>query len=345
MRKNVALIYGGRGFEHKVSLSGADFVIPLINQEKYNVIPVFIAKDGRWLASRKGDKFVRPEMSDCYECVALINNGSCGGIVTSVGLVIIDVAFPLLHGDYGEDGVVQGALSNASIPYVGENLLVGALCLDKVATRVVAERLLIPGAKWCSFLSTTPADEARRISEEKIGYPCFIKPRALGSSIGIGRANDGAEFAKLFDNASRLGGGRVLVESAIDIDCELEIGVLCFNGKCVLTRAGKISASGGFYDYNEKYSKISSANIDPDAVVGKTVEERLVSYTKALVGALEIRSICRVDFFLGKDGEIYFNEINTMPGFTEKSLYPAMIAGCGISRENLIGALIEGASL
>lgn len=345
MRKNVALIYGGRGFEHEVSLSGADFVLPLINQEKYNIIPVFIAKDGRWLISKKGDKFVRPEMFDCCECVALINNGGCGGIITSEGLIVIDVAFPLLHGDFGEDGVVQGALSNANIPYVGENLFIGALCLNKVATRIVAERLSIPGAKWCSFSAGDCCDEARLISEEKIGYPLFIKPRALGSSVGAGRADNEIEFVRLFDDASRLGGGSVLVESCVDIDCELEIGVLYNKGEYVLTNVGKVSNAGGFYDYKEKYSTGSGAIVEPSPVIDSVIEDKIVSYTRELVKALEIRSLCRVDFFLDKDKNIYFNEINTMPGFTEKSLYPAMFAGCGISADNLIVALIEGAML
>lgn len=345
MRKNVALIYGGRGFEHEVSLSGADFVLPLINQEKYNIIPVFIAKDGRWLVSKNGDKFARPEGADFCECVALINNGDRGGIITSTGFVIIDVAFPLLHGDYGEDGVVQGALANANIPYVGERLFVGALCLDKVATRTVAEGLSIPGAKWCSFSAGDCSDEARLISEKKIGYPLFIKPRALGSSVGAGRADNEAEFVRLFDGASRLGDGRVLVESCVDIDCELEIGVLYNRGEYVFTSIGRVCGVGVFYDYKEKYSTGSCAIVDPSPVIDGVVKEKIICYTRALVNALEIRSLCRVDFFLGKDGEIYFNEINTMPGFTEKSLYPALVTGCGISPEELVDILIEGAGL
>ena len=343
MKQSVALIYGGKGFEREVSLSGSEFVLPLINKEKYIPIPIFISEDGRWLICRKHGNFYRPEKEIDSVCAAIINCGDYGGLLAYGEIIRVDIAFPLLHGDFGEDGVVQGALANANIPYIGENLFVSALCLDKVFTRKVAEGLLIPGADWYSFAKNDCIEDAEIIAKEKIGYPMFIKPRALGSSVGIGRANNHDEFILAFSNASGFGDGRVLVESFIDIDCELEIGVLRKDGGYVFTGIGKISNSKGFYDYNEKYSYNSAAAVDPSPIIDAKIEDKIRSFSTLLVSAIEIRSLARIDFFLSKGGEIYFNEINTMPGFTAKSLYPSLVSRVGIPPEELIDILIKGA--
>ena len=343
MKQSVALIYGGKGFEREVSLSGSEFVLPLINKEKYIPIPIFISEDGRWLICRKHGNFYRPEKEIDSVCAAIINCGDYGGIVAYGEVIRIDIAFPLLHGDFGEDGVVQGALANANIPYVGENLFVSALCLDKVFTRKIAEELLIPGADWCSFARDACIEDAEIISKEKIGYPMFLKPRAMGSSAGIGRANNHDEFIEAFLNASDFADGRVLIESCIDIDSELEMGVLRKDGDYIFTGIGKISNDSGFYDYNEKYAHNSVASVDPTPIIDKKTEEKIKYFSGLLVNALEIRSLARIDFFLDKSGEIYFNEINTMPGFTAKSLYPSLVSGVGIPPEELIDILIKGA--
>lgn len=343
MRKNVALIYGGRGLEHEVSVLGANFVLPNIDNEKYNTIPIFIAKDGRWLVSRKDGEPARPDRAESREAVALINQGTVGGILAYGEFIPIDVAFPLLHGDFGEDGVVQGALDNAGITYVGENVSVSSLCLDKALTHSVAKELGIRGTDWLAFSSGADPSLVELLINREVGYPCFIKPVALGSSVGIGKATDKIDFIKKFKYASSFGDGRVIVEKCIDLDSELEIGVLRQGGKYLFTRVGKIYASSGFYDYDEKYSDVSRAIVDPDAVVEEKTEKTILDFARRLADKLEIRSLCRIDFFLGKDGLVYFNEINTMPGFTSKSLYPALMERSGIPIRRLIEILIEGA--
>ena len=254
--------------------------------------------------------------------------------------VHIDCAFPLLHGDFGEDGSVQGALDVAAIPYVGENVFASAFCLDKVACRTLADLLGIRGAKYVSVTKGMSAAAAQTLAEEKLGYPMFIKPRALGSSVGAGKIKDENDFFKAYEMASADSTRAVIIEECLDISCELEIGVLQQKGKHVFTKIGKIESKSGFYDYDEKYSSGSTVKIDSSPEIREDIEKELRHSAEKLANALEIRSLSRIDFFLDKSGELYFNEINTMPGFTGGSLYPALCAEIGISPRELIKSLI-----
>ena len=343
MKGSLAFIYGGRGLEREVSLLGADFLLPIIEKTGYGCIPIYITKDGRWLVSRHGDDFVRPDIYGFGECAGLINLGGRGGICLGGETVMIDSAFPLLHGDYGEDGSIQGALETASIPFVGEGVSTSAFCLDKAACRALADRLSIEGARWISPRNGADASVVADMVEKQFGYPIFIKPTSLGSSIGASRVDGRDDLIKAYSDASDNLSRRVMIEELVDIDCELEIGVIRRKGKYIFTKIGKIKNKSGFYSYDEKYSGDSIAEIDPDYVASSEIEKSILEMAEALALALNIRSLARMDFFLDKKGKIYFNEINTMPGFTRSSLFWKMFSRIGITPQKLIEILISEA--
>lgn len=343
MKGSLAFIYGGRGLEREVSLLGADFLFPIIEKIGWGVIPVYIEEDGRWTVLRRGDEFIRPDKYDGGECTGLINLGGRGGLCLGGECVVIDLAFPLLHGDFGEDGSIQGALENAAIPYVGEGVLTSALCLDKAACRGVADRLSIPGAKWISPAIGLSPQEVKEIAEASLCYPMFIKPRSLGSSIGAMAIPYPFDFVSLYEEASDNSGRRVIIEEQVNIDCELEIGVIRSKGKYIFTKIGKIENKGGFYSYGDKYSPDSLSRVDPRPDVPENIKEKISEYAKSIATAMEIRSLARLDFFLDKSGKIYFNEINTMPGFTASSLFPNLFLEMGIDGEELLRLLITEA--
>ena len=340
MRGSLAFIYGGRGLEREVSLLGADFLLPILKESGYGCIPIYITADGRWFVCRQGDEFLRPDIYGLQECAGLINLGGRGGICLGGEIVMIDCAFPLLHGDFGEDGSVQGALETAAIPFVGEGVYTSALCLDKAICRAIADSLSIKGARWIAPSLGKNFCEVADLFENSVGYPAFVKPRSLGSSIGAGVARDRLELSSAYKCASDNLSRRVIIEGLVDIDCELEIGVIKRKGKYIFTKIGKIRNVDGFYSYSEKYSKNSLAEVFPICDVDADIQSAILKKAEALASHLELRSLARMDFFLDKRGEIYFNEINTMPGFTRSSLFWQLFLEIGISPADLVDTLI-----
>lgn len=356
---NVALIFGGRGYEREVSVAGARFVYPLIPREKYRVVPILITADGRWLM-RASDRDRRdgvglfsaedldaemPAEEDFDLPCAPMNFGHRQGLIFEGGDLPIDCAFPLLHGDFGEDGVVQGALENAKIKYVGEDALTSAICLDKRLTHLIAARLGIPVARAIFADPKESCDAARDRAERLLGYPMFLKPSCLGSSVGAAPIRRSSEFDTALAQARAVSERGLIIEELVDIESELEIGVLIQNGKQIFTNIGKIKADSGFYDYKEKYGEGSPAAVSAEAHIEESVAAELKRYAKRLCDFLGIRSLSRIDFFRTKKGELLFNEINTMPGFTGASLYPRLMAGVGYPPEKLLDALISEAIL
>ena len=330
-RKRIALLYGGVGVEHEVSVSGAKYLLDVIDKKRYLPYPVFITKDGRWYAEGNPERPV---------CVTV---GSVGALTEGERAVPIRAAFPLLHGDGGEDGKVQGLLECAGIPYVGCKVTAGAVASDKILTKDIAAALGIPTVPGIAIVNDTSTEGARVLAESRIGYPMFIKPSGLGSSLGAHAVYSPEEFAVHFDAAIRLGGKRVLIEELIEDKRELECAYLAHSGGSVFTPPGEI-ISHGVYDYDEKYGKNSRTVTRPTASVPDKISETVRDYSERLVSRLGISGLSRIDFFLS-GGELLFNEINTMPGFTETSLYPAMIAAAGIDPTELVTELIEGAAL
>ena len=327
-RKRIALLYGGAGAEHEVSLAGAEYVLGVIDKSRYIPYPVLITREGKWLAEGDPERVVT---------LAVGGRALCEGEKT----IPIRAAFPLLHGDMGEDGKIQGLLDCAGIPYVGCGVVAGAVASDKILTKDIARALGIPTVSGIAITGAVSTEAARRRAEKEVGYPMFIKPSGLGSSIGAHAVYAMEEFDRALRSAVALGEGRVLIEELIEDKRELECAYLGYSGGELFTHPGEI-ISHGFYDYDEKYGKESRTSTRVRAELSDKLCERVREYSGALVTRLGIRQISRIDFFLS-GGELLFNEINTMPGFTASSLYPAMIAAAGISPTELVTELIEGA--
>lgn len=322
MRPRVCLIYGGRGHESEVSQRGKENIFPLIDREKYDPYPLFIDKSGRWLIEgnevfpSKGGFFC-PETKEFYKA---------------------DCAFPLLHGDFGEDGRVQGALECADIPYVGCDSQAGAVCRDKSFVKTLAHSLGVPTLPHLLILRGEGIQYALRLCERKFDYPMFIKPSRLGSSVGASSARSKRELVSSITRAFCLG-ERVIVEPCLDSKRELECGYFSAKGKELFTNPGEILLDG-LYDYEKKY--LSDTRLSVRADLDGEYIEQIREYSRRLVRALSVRGLSRVDFFLS-GGELYFNEINTMPGFTGESLYLKMIETEGYSARDAINMLIESA--
>ena len=322
-RKRVALIYGGRGPEREVSLMGKEVVRPLIEKD-FCCFSVEITSDGIWQDEDKNQLL----------CAKLHNRG--GFFLPTTGEFIeIDCAFPLLHGIYGEDGIVQGALDCCDIPYLGCDGRVGAICRDKSIVKAIAKELEIP---ILPYITAKSLEEAIEEGERSIGYPMFIKPCNLGSSIGAGVAECRRELQSRLKEAFTLC-DKIIIEPYLARKRELECGYFGTKGKELFTNIGEILTDNRFYDYKNKYKNdkiraITNTNIDP------SIAEKIKEYSKKLCHRLGVRQISRIDFFLSGD-EIFFNEINTMPGFTASSLYAKMVEEDGIPTKRMISLLIR----
>ena len=320
-RIRVALIYGGRGRESEVSVRGKCHVLPLIDKDKYEIIPIFIDKDGRWLLDGR----------EVY-----LHKGGFFSI-ESGEMTRVDCAIPLLHGDFGEDGCVQGALECACIPYVGCDVSAGAVCRNKAFVKAIARHLGLPTLPFVLILRDEGVDYALRRAEESFSYPRFIKPTSLGSSVGVGAANSRRQLISALTVAFTLS-DRVIVEPCLTDKRELECGYFSTKSKELFTNPGEILYNG-LYGYEEKYSS-GDVGLAIRADISDRQAESIREYSRRLVRALGVRDLSRVDFFLSGE-EIYFNEINTMPGFTDGSLYAKMIEACGIGEGRLFGLLID----
>ena len=316
----IALIYGGRGAEHDVSLAGAEYVMSVLDGNKYDILPILIERDGRWLLYG----------GEVYP----IRFGGSSGLYNGDRILPIDCAIPLLHGEYGEDGRIQGALDTAGIPYVGCDTVAGGVCMDKGLTRAIARAHGIPTAQGVTLPRHATLDDVRA-AVESIGYPIFIKPTRQGSSIGASAVWEDDELPSAFTRAAIY--GAVLIEELVTDKRELEVGVLAHRGRHTVSPTGEVLCHG-FYDYRKKYGS-ATKTICPADIDDRTAE-KIQKYTLTLCTAIGIRGTARIDFFLS-GGRLLFNEINTMPGFTRDSLYPELMRAAGIPTPRLFDLLIE----
>ena len=324
MKFNVALIYGGEGFEHEISLIGAKNVSDMINRTKYNLIPVLITRSGEW--------FIEDEKEKIPVFPALI--GGVSGLFSGDKVFPVDVAIPLLHGDFGEDGIITGALRAAHIKFVGCGVLAGAVCSDKIVTKLICEALDIPTARW-TFSTDTEPSEILKSAESLLGYPMFIKPSSLGSSIGISRVENEKEFCEGYRKARALS-ARVLIEEAVPVLCELECAYFS-EGTVNRFKIGEILSGGEFYDFDKKYvTETKTRTVFSD----KEIEKAVSDMADRLRLAVDLKQMSRIDFFLTNGGKILFNEINTFPGMTKTSLYPSLTVEMGLSEGEFINRLV-----
>lgn len=345
---SVCVLFGGVSPEHEVSLRSAEYVLNTIDKEKYNVFPVGITKDGDWVLFGGTDYSMLPAGT------WVNHEENRRGTISPVrgqGLLSfendctvrerIDVVFPVMHGENGEDGSIQGLLQIAGIPYVGPHVASSAVCMDKTLTKLVAELAGVRQAAWLlvtrSAYSRRPEDLLRSV-EAKFDYPVFVKPAGTGSSVGVSKAKNREGLVAAIEEALKFD-SKVLVEEFID-GREIEVAVLG-NETPMASVCGEIDSGADFYDYEAKYiSDTSSAYIParlPDDVSEKVRETAVKVYE-----AMGCRGLSRVDFFVTRqENEVVFNEINTLPGFTSISMYPKLFEASGIPGKELIDQLIE----
>lgn len=344
-KARVVVLFGGQSDEHDVSLRSAQTVIDALDRDRYDVIPVGITREGRWLAS--GDPMARlTAVSPMFglpdgpqEPPPVAEETPLATIPVEV-TGAADVVFPVLHGPMGEDGTVQGLLELAGIPYVGAGVLGSALAMDKALTKTVLAQAGLPQLEWRLVPRRRWDAEPAVVSawlEDEIGFPCFTKPANMGSSVGISKVHDAAELPAAMDLAAHFD-RRVIVERGVD-GRELEVAILG-NDNPIASVAGEIVPSNEFYDYNAKYIDDGSRLIVPAELDGEEL-----AYLQELAiqafRALDLAGMARVDFFRERTTDrLFINEINTLPGFTSISMYPMLWEATGIPLPELVDRLI-----
>ncbi len=345
-RTRVAVVFGGRSEEHEVSCLSAASVIEALDPERFEVVAVGIDKGGRWLLlpgpppAEPGAEALPGIDPAAGEAVALASGRSGPALAPESGPEIpVDVVFPVLHGPYGEDGTIQGLLEFAGVPYVGAGVLASALGMDKSISKVVfrAAGLPVVAHEVVGSREWREDPESVYAKAKALGPPLFVKPAALGSSVGITKVKEEGELDAALDEA--LSHGRAaLIEKAVDEAREIECSVLG-NEDPVASVPGEIIPAGEFYDYRSKYLDEATRLIVPADLPAEVVEE-VQRMAVAAFRAIDCEGMARVDFLLGRD-RLYVNEINTIPGFTSVSMYPRMWEASGLPYRDLVGRLIE----
>lgn len=356
-KPRVAVLFGGRSSEHAVSCVTAAGVLGAINKDKYEVIPIGIAKTGQWvLAPAETAEWSLaasslPEVVPSPETVTLAEiGGEHQLIVASPNQVpqelgAVDVVFPLLHGPFGEDGTIQGLLELSDTRYVGAGVLASAVGMDKHYMKVVFEAA---GLHVGPYVAVTDRQwrkdpEAVRKQVDRLGFPVFVKPARAGSSMGISKVDSLEELDAAIEEARRHD-LKLVIEAGI-LGREIECAVLEGRGTDAprTSMPGEISVAGGtheFYDFNAKYVEDDAASLSCPADMPAEAIARVRELAAAAFDAVGAEGLSRVDFFYTPDGELIINEINTMPGFTPKSMYPQMWAASGLGYADLIDELI-----
>ncbi|HEV3040449.1 MAG TPA: D-alanine--D-alanine ligase [Candidatus Angelobacter sp.] len=366
----VGVLFGGRSGEHEISLLSAASVLAALNKDKYEVVPIGITKEGRWLSQALAERLLKgeqlPEESGrspaTASTTAILAKGESvivPPIPNSESIVplererrdaeqgiSVDIIFPVLHGTFGEDGTIQGLFELSDIPYVGAGVLGSAAGMDKSIMKSLFVAAGLPIVKHVTLLRTqweeNPKNVVREV-ERELKYPVFVKPANLGSSVGISKAHDRKELGSAIETAA-IYDRKIVVEQGVGGKKhkarELECSVLG-NDKPEASIAGEIVPSAEFYDYNAKYHDEGSRLIVPAKITKKQMQE-LQEMAIAAFQAVECCGLARVDFLMDpKSGKIYLNEINTMPGFTSISMYPKLWAASGIEYPELIDRLIQ----
>jgi D-alanine-D-alanine ligase len=345
----VAVIFGGQSGEHDVSLRSAQTVLSALDDDRFEAIPIGVTRDGQWLTgtdpmaqlTASSPLFAlegpaEPDVDTLEIAVASTSQSLPSGLGAD-----IDVVFPVLHGPMGEDGTVQGLLELAGIPYVGSNVLGSALAMDKAMAKLIFEQHGIPQAPWVLVnrrdWERDPGAVAGRIGD-KLGYPCFVKPANMGSSVGVSKVHDPTELNAAMELAGRLD-RRIVVEKGVNAR-ELEVSVLG-NEEPIASVVGEVVSVNEFYDYSAKYVDEGSQLLVPADLPAEVQAEIQRIAVEAFI-ALDLAGLARVDFFLDTDtGQVLLNEVNTMPGFTSISMYPRLWEASGVSLPELVERLLQ----
>lgn len=376
----VGILFGGRSGEHEVSLLSAASVFNAIDQHKYEVVPIGITKEGRWVTAADAERLLHGKFEDHKHLRAGDPEATPGAAVLAKGesvvvppephrhgsitpfetdasahsltrraadrAIDVDIIFPVLHGTFGEDGTIQGLLELADIPYVGAGVLGSAAGMDKDVMKALFRAAGLPIVKHVTFLRSDWEQNAKRVQklvQSKLKYPVFVKPANLGSSVGISKAHNRQELGPAIEEAAKFD-RKIVIEQGVggtqQKAREIECSVLG-NDEPEASLAGEIVPSTEFYDYNAKYLDEGSQLIIP-AKLRKAEMKEVQRLGVAAFKAVDCAGLARVDFLLEpKSRKIYLNEINTMPGFTAISMYPKLWAASGVSYSDLIERLIQ----
>jgi D-alanine-D-alanine ligase len=340
----VGVLFGGRSGEHEVSLSSASSVIRALDPAKYEAVPIGITKDGRWLVGANAHQLLgevlkagqRVMLSADPSVAALVPLGEKPG-----GGLRVDVIFPVLHGTFGEDGTVQGLLELAGLPYVGAGVLASAVGMDKDVQKRLFREAGIPVGEFVAILRSEweqSRGEVIKSIAEKFEFPVFVKPAALGSSVGMSKVHSRQELPTAMDLAAEFA-VKIVVERGFDAR-EIEVAVLG-NDKPRASVPSEIVPHREFYDYTAKYLEEGTKYLTP-APLKPAQTKKFQDYAIQAFRCIDCAGMARVDFFLErKTGKMYLNEINTIPGFTSISQYPKMWAASGVPYRELIDHLIQ----
>lgn len=335
MKKKIAILFGGQSTEHEVSRVSAASVLKNLNQSKYDIYPVGITKEGKWIEYHGSvDKIENGE----WECDEYYKTYDAQRLIFNKE---VDVVFPVLHGLYGEDGTIQGFCKLLGIPCVGPGVMSSAVCMDKVYTKYLLEKFEIKQAEYYVVNDNEYSKKSAQIIcaiEEKLGYNLFIKPSNSGSSVGITKAHNRKELEDGITEALRFD-RKILVERAINAR-EIETAVLG-NDEPIVACPGEIIPGKEFYDYEAKYQNENSKIVIPAELTSEKLEE-IKKISLKIYRILDCAGMARIDFLVDKDTlDVYLNEVNTIPGFTKISMYPKMWQASGKSYDELLDNLIQ----
>jgi D-alanine-D-alanine ligase len=353
----IGVIFGGRSGEHEVSVRSARAVIDAIDTTRYEVVPIAITKEGNWLAPAAAAELL-PKSSQRLlpartlqgkkEDVMIAGDPSRSGLMRlnqdGAAAEPIDVVFPVLHGTYGEDGTLQGLLEMAALPFVGCGTLASACGMDKVTMKALFRNAGLPICDYEWFLRTQWDNDPEKISRRivrSMGFPAFVKPANLGSSVGISKATDKASLARAIDLAARYD-RKIIVEAAVE-GREIECAVMG-NDEPQASLPGEYvihDEAARFLDYTEKYAGTGHVEFVVPARIPKATVKKIQQMAIQAFQAIDGSGLSRVDFFLKSDGSLLLNEINTLPGLTDVSGFPKMWAASGIPFPRVIDQLIE----
>lgn len=353
MKKKIRLgiLFGGRSGEHEVSLTSAASLLKALDLAKYQVVPIGITREGRWLVGPTSGSQEAPPLRAVLESGQPVTPSVVPGGPQFIPLDVtpfttgilpeVDVIFPVLHGTFGEDGTVQGLLELAGIPYVGAGVLGSAAGMDKDIMKRLFRDAGLPVTRWALVLRREWAQEPARVRkrlEEEIRYPLFVKPANLGSSVGISKVRNARELGRALDLAAQYD-RKILVERAVEAR-EIEVSVLG-NDRPEASVPGEVVPVNEFYDYEAKYIKEGSELIIP-AKLAPRQTQRIREFAVRAFRAVDCAGMARVDFLLERrTGRLFICEINTIPGFTPISMYPKLWEASGIPYPQLIDRLVE----
>ena len=339
----VAVIFGGYSSEYSVSLESSSAVIKNLDPEKYEVLPVGITKEGQWFSYTGPVENIE---NDTWQQSEYCTPTMISPDLNTHGLVLlgedgaktmpIDVAFPVMHGKNGEDGTIQGLITMAGIPLAGCGILASALCMDKDRAHLVAEAA---GVRVPKAMVLTQGDDRKMAVDFalKTGYPVYVKPVKAGSSYGVTKVEKPVELQSAIINAFQYD-DEVIMEENID---GFEVGCAVLGNRNLITgEVDEIQLSGGFFDFTEKYT-LKTSEIHVPARIELRKMQEIKQTAKTIYRALGCRGFARVDMFLTPDGEIVFNEVNTIPGFTEHSRYPGMMKAAGLEFPEILERIIR----